>query len=94
MIEGSDLVTRFERYVNLRPGRAARMLTDLDKRLERTDDEFDRNRRDALIQAFEKTGRCQHCGRALTNSASVERGIGAVCRKRVADAERRRRAAA
>lgn len=94
MIEGTDLLTRFERYVNLKPGRAARMLTDLDKRLERTDDPYERNRRDALIQAFEKTGRCQHCGRSLTNSVSVERGIGSVCRKRVADAERRRQAAA
>ena len=94
MIEGSDLLARFERYVNLKPGRAARMLTDLDKRLEKTDDEYDRNRRDALLQAFERTGRCSHCGRSISNSVSVEKGMGQVCRKRVAEAERRREARA
>lgn len=95
MIQGTDLQKRYERYVEHKPGRAARLLKDLDHMLERKPDlVHERSQRDALLKAFNVRARCQNCGRELSKEASIARGQGAVCAKRIAEAERRRQAMA
>lgn len=42
-----------------------------------------------LERAFRDTGRCEDCGKALTDPVSIERGVGPECiaRRALADAE-------
>ena len=92
-IIASPLASRLERSIRLRPLRAARHLADLDDLLRRKPElDYERNLRDGLVAAFERLGRCSHCGRELRNPKSVDRGTGATCQKRIAEAARRRAA--
>lgn len=94
-ITASPISVRLERSINRRPLRAARHLADLDDLLRRKPElDYERNIRDGLVAAFERLGRCSHCGRELRNPKSVDRGVGSTCYKRIADAARRREATA
>ena len=95
MIQGSDLATRLERQIRLKPLRSARHLADLDRLLERKPDlAYERSVRDGLLAAFDRLGRCSHCGKQISNPRSVARGMGPMCSKRLAEAARRREAMA
>lgn len=95
MIVGTDLASRLERQITQKPLRSARHLADLDELLGRKPHlDWERNVRDGLVAAFDRLGRCSHCGRELRKASSVQNGIGDTCRKRLADAARRREAMA
>jgi hypothetical protein len=94
-ITESVLASRLERQIRQHPLRSARHLADLDRMLERKAElVYERNIRNGLLAAFERLGRCSHCGKELSNPKSVDRGVGATCQKRIAEAARRREALA
>lgn len=94
-ITQSTIESRLERLIRQKPLRSARHLADLDDLLSRKPHlDYERNIRDGLIKAFERLGRCSHCGKELRNPTSVDRGVGATCQKRIAEAARRREAMA
>lgn len=95
MIESVPLDRRMERYISIKPLRSARLLRDLEDQLSRRpDDVFVKERRDALLRGFRALGRCENCGKEITSGESLERRVGPVCAKRIAEAQRRREAMA
>lgn len=82
-----------ERKIKRSPLAAARKLADLDAHLaSKPDADYERVLRDAYLEAFDRLQRCSHCGRELSATTSLERGVGATCRKRLLQAEARRAA--
>lgn len=81
-----------ERKIRRSPLAAARKLADLDRLLEKNPAlDYERIQRDDFLEAFNRLQRCSHCGRPISKDASIEAGMGSICRRNVAEAERRRR---
>lgn len=84
----SDLV---ERKITRKPGDAAKKLRDLDELVGRQPDlVYEKELRDLYLRTFRQLGRCEMCGRSLSREKSIEKGQGAVCARKRAEAERRR----